>query len=173
MQMKESDEGRAEIDMLSPMEKYDIFIGDYDYKLAKKYLDGKGNGPTRESWEGYCHAWAPAASHYAEPAPKSVTNADGIPIDFGSGDVKALLVANYHEQMFPDGSALFRKLKQKGSGPKIVYGRKLSSDAQFRLRSYIQHSKFVTVWPRWRITQIQTGSWIRILKLMSENIRIT
>ncbi len=90
-----------QIAMLSPMEKYSIYTGDYGYSLTKKYLNGKGNGPGRVSWEGYCHAWAPASSHYTEPAPKTVINRDGITIPFGSGDVKALLVANYHEAMFP------------------------------------------------------------------------
>jgi len=106
LKMKDTDEGRAIIDTLSPMEKYDIFIGDYNYALAKKYLSGNGNGPGRASWEGYCHAWAPVASHYSEPAPVTVTNADGVTVDFGSGDVKALLVANYHEIMFPDNTVM-------------------------------------------------------------------
>ena len=94
-------EGQEQINRLSPMEKYSIYTGDYGYSLAKKYLNGRGNGPGRVSWEGYCHAWAPAASHYPEPAPTTVINKDNIPLSFGSGDVKALLVANYHEHMFP------------------------------------------------------------------------
>ncbi len=96
-----------QIAMLSPMEKYDIFRGDYRYNLTKKYLFGKGNGPDRLSWEGYCHAWAPAASHYAEPMPNLVVSDDGIPVSFGSGDVKALLIANYHESMFPGVFSVF------------------------------------------------------------------
>jgi hypothetical protein len=100
IEMAKTDAGRAIIDTLSPLEKFDIYIGDYNYSLTKKYLFGKGNGPSDPSWEGYCHAWAPAASHYSEPDIKSVSNADFIPITFGSSDVKALLTANYHEIMF-------------------------------------------------------------------------
>lgn len=99
--MTEYAAGRAKIDALSPLEKYSIYIGDYNYALVQKYLNGNGNGPERVSWEGYCHAWAPAATQWPEPAPNFVINRDGIPINFGSGDVKALIVANYHEAMFP------------------------------------------------------------------------
>ena len=88
-----------QIAMLSPMEKYGIYTGDYSYSLARKYLNM--NGPNRVFWEGYCHAWSPASTQYPEPAPKTVVNADGIAIPFGSGDVKALMVANFHEARFP------------------------------------------------------------------------
>lgn len=86
----------AEINMLSPLEKYSIYIGDYNYSLVKKYR-GK-NSPDDLYWEGYCHAWAPAALHFDEPAPVVRKNADGIRVPFGSGDVKALLIANYADQ---------------------------------------------------------------------------
>jgi hypothetical protein len=116
--MAMTEEGRQAINMISPREKYSIYIGDYGYSLAKKYLNGRGNGPDRVSWEGYCHAWAPAATHYSEPAPTTVINPDNIPISFGSGDVKALLVANYHEQMFPGflGGPAAKKSYIGGSG---------------------------------------------------------
>lgn len=85
-----------QINLLSPLEKYSIYIGDYSYSLVKKYRSK--NSPNDMSWEGYCHAWAPAALHYDEPAPVERINQDGIKIQFGSSDVKALLIANYADR---------------------------------------------------------------------------
>ncbi len=78
-----------EIGKLSPAELYDISQENYDYPLTKKVM--KQYAPTNEWWEGICHGWALAAVHYAEPAPVTVTNKHGIPVPFGSSDVKALL----------------------------------------------------------------------------------
>ncbi|MBF0206294.1 MAG: hypothetical protein HQK53_05340, partial [Oligoflexia bacterium] len=47
-------------------------------------------------WEGLCHAWAPAAMLFKNPAPIKVRNADGIEIAFGSSDIKALLISFLH-----------------------------------------------------------------------------
>ena len=86
---------KDQIANLSPLEKYSIFIGDYEYKILKNYIDDKS--AQDEYWEGFCHAWAPAASHFAEPKPVVRTNRDGIEIPFGTADVKALLIANYNQ----------------------------------------------------------------------------
>jgi hypothetical protein len=85
-----------EIDKLSPLEKYSIFIGDYNYRIVKKYR--AKNSASNEYWEGYCHAWSGAALHYSEPKPVVVTNDDKIQIPFGSGDIKAILTANYADR---------------------------------------------------------------------------
>lgn len=83
---------------LSPTEKYDLFLGNYDYPLkeeAKSTADKHA-----KDWAGICHGWSPASLHHEEPTPKIVTNADGIQIPFGSADIKALLsyyYAFYHE----------------------------------------------------------------------------
>lgn len=80
----------AQIEELSPAEKYDIYMGRYaDYPLVN--YERKRTKPTAESWEGLCHGWAPAALIYREPAAVEVTNPDGIKIKFNSADVKALL----------------------------------------------------------------------------------
>jgi len=78
-----------EIAKLSPTEKYDIFVGNYHYSLTSA-VQGQ-NSATEASWQGYCHGWTPASIHFAEPHPVTVTNPDGITIQFGSADVKALL----------------------------------------------------------------------------------
>jgi transglutaminase elicitor len=80
---------RLEVARLSPSEKYDIYVGNYDYPLTTR--EKARNHPHTPSWQGYCHGWAPASINYSEPAPITVTNSDGIVIDFGASDVKALL----------------------------------------------------------------------------------
>ncbi len=74
---------------LSPAEKYDILVGNYNYTLT---LRAKAqNSPQIPSWQGYCHGWAVASMEFDEPSPVVMTNPDGIQIPFGSSDVKALL----------------------------------------------------------------------------------
>jgi hypothetical protein len=87
-----------ELAELSPAEKYDLFIGRYDYPL-KKEVERIAN-PNALSWEGICHGWSPASINHREPTPKLMMNPDGIEIPFGSTDIKALLsfyYAYYHK----------------------------------------------------------------------------
>lgn len=72
---------------LSPAEKYDLYMGRYDYPL-KWEVDFFARGGTAD-WEGICHGWAGASIHHEEPNPKVVKNPDGIEIHFGSSDIKA------------------------------------------------------------------------------------
>ncbi len=83
----------TEISQLSPAEKYDLFLGRYDYPL-KSEVEKVANKKA-ESWEGICHGWAPASMNHVEPKPKVVTNPDGVQIAFGSSDIKALLSYYY------------------------------------------------------------------------------
>lgn len=87
-----------ELERLSPAEKYDIFMGRYDYPLTKHVL--AENKITMAWWEGICHGWALAAVVNIEPARVELKNADGILVPFGSQDVKGLLdyyYAKVHE----------------------------------------------------------------------------
>jgi len=74
---------------LSPAEKYDIFMGRFDYPLV--HSEWLRTHPTDAGWEGLCHGWAPAAGFYTEPGPLTIKSANGIEIEFGSADVKGLL----------------------------------------------------------------------------------
>jgi hypothetical protein len=78
-----------QIARLSPAEKYDIYMGRYDYPLTS-YEERRTNSSQPEWW-GLCHGWAQAAANFDEPRATTVRNADGIEIRFGSSDVKALL----------------------------------------------------------------------------------
>lgn len=83
----------SELEKLSPAEKYDIFMGNYDYPLTKKVL--KMNSPRDLWWEGICHGWSQAAVMHIEPARNDIKNADGVVVPFGSSDVKGLLDLYY------------------------------------------------------------------------------
>ncbi len=79
----------ADIALLSPSEKYDLFVQNNDYALTQKVFSG--NRASESSWQGYCHGWAMASIHFSEPSPVVMTNPDGLAIPFGASDVKALL----------------------------------------------------------------------------------
>lgn len=82
-----------DIALLSPAEKYDIAMGNYDFPLKREVLSKAS--PRAEEWEGICHGWAVAAINHPEPAAVSLRNPDNIVVPFGSADVKALLSYYY------------------------------------------------------------------------------
>ncbi len=88
---------RERVASLSPLEKFSILNGDYDYKLVNKFSN-PGNAAL-SSWQGYCHAWAPVSLHYPEPNPVAATNPDGIEVAFGSSDIKAIMISSYAERV--------------------------------------------------------------------------
>jgi hypothetical protein len=88
---------RDRVRTLSPLEKYSLYLGDDSYALIDRF--SKTSDAFLSSWQGYCHAWAPVALHYSEPSPVSRVSRDGIEIDFGSSDVKALMIASYAERV--------------------------------------------------------------------------
>ncbi|RYZ76334.1 MAG: hypothetical protein EOP05_05350 [Proteobacteria bacterium] len=92
---------QAELDSLSPSEKYDLLIGDLGgtyqagYLTPSQWEDGqeyfKENGKV-ESWMGICHGWAPAS--FMMPRPRktvSTPSADGTrKVTFFPSDLKGL-----------------------------------------------------------------------------------
>lgn len=84
---------QAQLAELSPAEKYDLFMGNYNYPL-KEEVSHFANREAQD-WEGICHGWAAAAMNYNEPKPKVMTNPDGIKVPFGSADIKGLLSYYY------------------------------------------------------------------------------
>jgi hypothetical protein len=79
----------GQLSLLSPAEKFDIFVGDEAMSLFQS--ERRRTHPTDESWFGICHGWAPAALLFAEPKAVVVTGPSGIAVPFGASDVKALL----------------------------------------------------------------------------------
>ncbi len=78
------------LSQLSPAEKYDVFLGRYDYPLVSR--ERSRTKPTDLSWYGLCHGWAAAALNFKEPKPVVVESAAGVRVPFGSSDIKALLI---------------------------------------------------------------------------------
>ena len=78
---------------LSPAEKYDIYMGRYDYPTVRK--EWRENSPNDTDWFGICHGVAPASLNHPEPLNQTLTNRDGVKIEFYSSDVKALLAYQY------------------------------------------------------------------------------
>ena len=86
---------QAQINLLSPAEKFDIYLGKYDYPLTKSFLKRKNKYVNAEYWAGICDAWSAASIYHAEPLGVTITNKDGIVIPFTSNDVKALMSFAY------------------------------------------------------------------------------
>lgn len=82
-----------ELKTLSPAEKFDLLLGQYDYSFKTQALGATSK--RAKDWAGICHGWAPAAMLHNEPTPKTVTNPDGIQIPFGTADIKGLLSYYY------------------------------------------------------------------------------
>ncbi|MCB9229065.1 MAG: hypothetical protein H6618_05580 [Deltaproteobacteria bacterium] len=99
---------RKDLSFLSPLEKLDLLLGYYDFRLTRqerertqvmKTIPGSGvytPGYEIPYWEGLCHAWAPATLAFTEPGPVTVESRDGLTIPFGSSDLKGLLVYALH-----------------------------------------------------------------------------
>lgn len=80
---------REQLARLAPSEKYDIFMGRYDYPL-KNEVEGIAT-PTAKWWSGLCDGWSIATLQYLEPQAVDRMNPDGIMVPFGSSDIKGLM----------------------------------------------------------------------------------
>lgn len=78
---------------LSPAEKYDIYMGRYDYPTVRR--EWRDYSPRDTDWFGICHGVAPASLNHPEPMNNTLVNRDGVEIEFYSSDVKALLAYQY------------------------------------------------------------------------------
>lgn len=93
----------SQLAALAPSEKWDLFIGRYDYPTRNEVA--KYASPTRPLWEGICDGWAGAALNHHEPVPVTKPNPDGILIPFGSSDIKGLL-SWYYAKKYSGGYAM-------------------------------------------------------------------
>ncbi|MFZ9520190.1 MAG: hypothetical protein ACO3A4_06905 [Silvanigrellaceae bacterium] len=74
---------------LSPAEKYDIFMGRFDFPTVQAEL--MRTHPAMPEWAGLCHGWASASLNFDEPGAVTLKGVTGVEVPFGSGDIKALL----------------------------------------------------------------------------------
>lgn len=80
---------------LPPIIKFDIMRGDYNLTHTRAELartKDRVDNPKGNEWEGLCDGWSAAASNIKEPQICDVVNPQGLPIKFGSSDVKALAI---------------------------------------------------------------------------------
>ncbi len=109
----------AEIAVLSPAEKYDLYMGFDDYRTTKAERERTGalkRIPGQEgydaslapipTWEGLCHAWAPATILFKEPRSVTLKNKAGVEIPFASSDINGLLTMFLHHVPSPRVSFL-------------------------------------------------------------------
>ncbi|MBM3383107.1 MAG: hypothetical protein FJY29_11795 [Betaproteobacteria bacterium] len=80
---------QEQLALLSPAEKYDIFMGRYDFPTVQTEL--LRNHSSMPTWYGLCHGWSSATLNYEEPGTVTLRGASGVDVPFSSGDVKALL----------------------------------------------------------------------------------
>ncbi len=80
---------RGQIARMSPAEKYDIAVGDYNYRVT--HMAWGSSSPRASDWAGICNGWSQGALTYDEPRPTDFVNPDGIVVPFASSDVKGLI----------------------------------------------------------------------------------
>lgn len=89
---------KSDLAKLSPAEKYDLLLGNYDLPVTKFELQNRG--PLRpmkvQDWEGFCNGVRCAGINLKEPKNDViVTNRDGLRLTFEPADLKALAGASY------------------------------------------------------------------------------
>lgn len=92
---------------LAPAEKFDIYMGRYDYPLRWE-VDTLARSGT-QGWEGICHGWAGASLNHKEPGPVTAINPDGVEVYFGSADIKALLSYAYSKVLIGEHDSLGKR----------------------------------------------------------------
>lgn len=97
---------------LSPAEKYDLYLGRYDYPLKYEVdILARTGG---HNWEGLCHGWAAATLNHESPQEKILLNPDGLEIPFGSSDIKALLSYAYSKIILSSDQTLGKRCETNG-----------------------------------------------------------
>ena len=132
-----------QINKLSPIEKFDLYKSDYDFKGSM--YEKMQHGEYRKGflllkyWNGFCNGARAAGALAPEPVkPISVMNAEGVKITFQPADLKALLSASY---FYPEYTSYL------GYKTKLQVGRKLNAYApnaaafDIALRTYMAKYK--------------------------------
>jgi hypothetical protein len=94
---KGDEAARHELYRLSPVEKYDLAVGDYWFHATTLEMGRRGHNINEfvgdlPFWSGYCNGVAEASTLFPEPTKEvDVRNPDGFVIRFHPYDIKALL----------------------------------------------------------------------------------
>ncbi|MEN0060380.1 MAG: hypothetical protein AAGB31_16185 [Bdellovibrio sp.] len=109
---------------LSPVEKYDIYKGFYDFRTTQHEIFNRGvlREPSPEEWEGFCNGVRCAGFLLDEPIRAvEVENRDGVRVVFEPADLKALAGASYFytEDYAQLGSPSQRKKAESQPNPVV------------------------------------------------------
>ncbi len=100
---------------LSPMEKYDLVLGDYKFGATRRELGMRGHTRLYMAfWVGYCNGVSAAAIQEREPFRRvDVIGADGYRIPFHPYDIKGLLGVVYYKVDYESYSRLGQRCKDR------------------------------------------------------------
>lgn len=93
---------RDDLKKLSPAEKYDIYMGRFDFPTVAH--ERNRTSPHDAGWYGLCHGFANASTLYGEPRAMDLQGPSGVVVPFGSSDIKALLIFYIGEIKRNEGS---------------------------------------------------------------------
>lgn len=103
----------AQINLLSPAEKFDLARGKLDFPIATDIR--KSFKKKEKDWRGICNGWTHASLNIDEPNPiVYIDPASNRKIPFGSSDIKGLL-AYYYSEMDDSGAKYIGKSCRSGS----------------------------------------------------------
>src|SRR5690606_33197624 len=117
---------QRDLDKLSPSEKYDLLLGDFNFGLTKQEKAEVKQAMRNDDgeipyWFGLCHGWAAASYMESEPGEKAaVLSPDGLLLNFYSADLKALFSRHYSDAKvrtnFIGGRCNEQKVKRDAQG---------------------------------------------------------
>ena len=132
----------------SPAEKYDLYVGDYEFTLTRtaKYYGRKFNGGGDfSSWMGLCHGLSPAS--YMVPTPinaVTVIGADGkTKIRFLPDDIKALATTWWGNVKFKNRLTGKRYFPINAASFLIIYGNQIG---RFRKNICVEPYADAEIW---------------------------
>lgn len=109
----------------SPSEKYDLMVGDREFRLTAEQKDEGshhlGEDGNVEEWFGLCHGWAPAAVFVPPPVHSfSTVGASGVQVRWSPHDVRGLVTlawanGNFHTN-FVGGRCFAKKPERFENG---------------------------------------------------------
>ena len=93
-QAQVSSMSQADLNLLSPAEKFDILRGKFDLPIATELQ--KANPSKSDWWKGLCNGWTVSSLNFTEPKAINYTSpVTGQTVPLASGDVKALMAYYY------------------------------------------------------------------------------
>lgn len=122
----------AELNLLSPAEKFDIIRGKFDFPIFKEIVTKKFKPKDKEWWHGLCDGWTMASLNIDEPQPIKYKNPklkDAVEVPLGSSDIKGLLAYFYARRFEPKSSAYVGKFCTKGKKLLNIGGACSDTDA--------------------------------------------